>query len=253
MAASLWLEDEAGNADRERAVSVGVLRFDDDAPTLRIAPQDDRDPTRVRVPAADATSGIAGGQVEARREGEEAWRTLPTTVSADGLSATLDDEKLPRGRYELRARVVDRAGNERSSQALSSGAPATRTLPLRVATRLAVGKPTRVRARDAKGKWRTRTVLRVNPSARFGRTIPLRGRLTMPGGNPLADAEVEVWERVKLPSADWRQVSVDHDLEDRTLPVQRAPRTEPDAQVPLPGHLDDPVDVRRRSISASGR
>jgi hypothetical protein len=205
---SLWLEDEAGNADRERAVSVGVLRFDDDAPTLRIAPQDDRDPTRVRVPASDATSGIAGGQVEARRDGEEAWRTLPTTVSAEALSATLDDEKLPRGRYELRARVVDRAGNERSSQALPSGAPATRTLPLRVATRLAVGKPTRVRARDAKGKWLTRTILRVNPSAGFGRTIPLRGRLTMPGGNPLADAQIEVWERVKLPTADWRQVSI---------------------------------------------
>ncbi len=33
-----------------------------------------------------------------------------------GLSATLDDEKLPRGRYELRARAVDRAGNERSTQ-----------------------------------------------------------------------------------------------------------------------------------------
>jgi len=71
-----------------------------------------------------------------------------------------------------------------------------------------VGKPTRIRARNAKGKWRTRTVLRVNPSARFGRTIPLRGRLTMPGGNPLADTQVEVWERVKLPTADWRRVSV---------------------------------------------
>ena len=30
----------------------------------------------------------------------------------------------------------------------------------------------------------------------------------MPGGNPLAGAEVEVWERIKLPAADWRRVSV---------------------------------------------
>ena len=30
----------------------------------------------------------------------------------------------------------------------------------------------------------------------------------MPGGNPLAGADVEVWERVKLASADWRRVSV---------------------------------------------
>jgi hypothetical protein len=32
--------------------------------------------------------------------------------------------------------------------------------------------------------------------------------LTTPGANPLAGADVEVWERVKLPAADWRQVSV---------------------------------------------
>jgi len=30
----------------------------------------------------------------------------------------------------------------------------------------------------------------------------------MPGANPLAYAEVEVWERVKLPSADWRRISL---------------------------------------------
>ena len=51
-------------------------------------------------------------------------------------------------------------------------------------------------------------MLRVNPSTRYGGTIPLSGRLTMPGGNPLAGADVEVWERTKLPSANWRQVSV---------------------------------------------
>ena len=87
----------------------------------------------------------------------------PQTVSADGLSAILDDEKLPRGQYDVRARVVDRAGNERSSQELPSGAPATRPLPFRVATRLA-GKPVRVRAHGTKGKRRYRTVLRVRPS-----------------------------------------------------------------------------------------
>ena len=204
----LWLEDEAGNADRERAVSAGVLRFDDDLPALRISPFSESDPTRVRVRASDATSGIADGQVEARREGENAWRSLPTRLEADGFSATLDDETLPRGRYELRARAVDRAGNERSTQTMADGERATRTLPLRIATRLAVGAPKRIRARDAKGKLRFRTVLRMSPRTRYGRTIPLRGRLTMPGGNPLAGADVEVWERVKLASADWRRVSV---------------------------------------------
>jgi hypothetical protein len=205
---SLWLEDEAGNADRERAVTVNTLRFDDDAPTVRIAPQNDADPTIVRAIASDATSGIADGQIEARREGEDAWRALPTRVDASGLVAALDDGTLPRGRYELRARAVDRAGNERSTQTQTTGEIATRTLPLRVGTRLVVGAPKRVRARNSKGRWRTRTVLRVNPRTRYGRTIALRGRLTMPGANPVADADVEVWERVKLPGADWRRVSL---------------------------------------------
>jgi hypothetical protein len=205
---SLWLGDEAGNSDRERAVTVGTLRFDDDAPTVRLAPQDDDDPTLVRALVSDTTSGIADGQIEARRDGEDAWRTLSTRLDASGLTATLDDGQLPRGRYELRARVVDRAGNERSTQTQTSGDTATRMLPLRVGTRLVVGAPKKIRARNSKGKWRTRTVLRVNPRAHYGRTIALRGRLTMPGANPLADADIEVWERVKVPGADWRRVSV---------------------------------------------
>ena len=203
----LWLEDEAGNADRERAVSAGVLRFDDDVPAVRIAPFSDSDPTRVRVRASDPTSGIADGQVEARREGEDAWRSLPVRMEEGGFSAIIDDETLPRGRYELRARAVDRAGNERSAQTMANGDPATRTLPLRIATRLAVGAPKRIRARDARGRLRYRTVLRTSPRARYGRTIPLTGRLTMPGGNPLAGAEVEVWERIRLAAAGWRRVS----------------------------------------------
>ena len=51
------LEDEASNADRERAVSAGVLRFDDDLPALRISPFSESDPTRVRVRAMVPHSG----------------------------------------------------------------------------------------------------------------------------------------------------------------------------------------------------
>jgi hypothetical protein len=205
---SLWLEDEAGNTDRERAVTVGTLRFDDDAPTVRLTPQNDDDPTLVRAIASDATSGIAGGQIEVRREGEDAWRVLATRVDSQGLAANLDDGQLPKGRYDLRARVTDRAGNERSTDSQANGAAATRTLPLRVMTRMVVGAPKKIRARNSNGKWRTRTVLRMNPRARYGRTIGLRGRLTTPGANPLATADVEVWERLKLSGADWRRVSV---------------------------------------------
>jgi hypothetical protein len=205
---SLWLEDQAGNADRERATPAGVIRFDADPPAVSIAAQRVDDPTLVHAIASDAHSGIESGQIEARRRGEEAWRALPTTLVKGGFSARLDDGSLPKGQYELRARAVDFAGNERSTESQTDGQAATRTLPLRISTRLAVGRPQRVRARGAGGKRKYRTVLRVRSQTRFGGTIPLRGRLTMPGGNPLAGADVEVWENVKLSAAPWRRVGV---------------------------------------------
>jgi hypothetical protein len=205
---SIWLQDDAGNADRERAVLVGTLRVDDTPPEASIAPLVASDPTRVRVLTRDAVSGVAEAAIEARREGEDAWRSLATSRDGDTFSATLDDGVLPRGRYELRARVVDYAGNERTTQQEPNGDPSTRALPLRISTRLAVGRPRRVAARGSNGKRRYRTVLQIRPRTRFGRTVPIQGRLTMPGGNPLADADVEVWERIKVPSAAWRQVSV---------------------------------------------
>jgi hypothetical protein len=131
---------------------------------------------------------------------------LPTVLGPNGFSTIIDDEALPKGQYELLARAKDLAGNERSTQTHDDGTPATRTLPLRLGTRLAVGKPKRVRARRARGKRRYRTVLLVRPSAKYGRTIPLTGRLTTPGANPLPGADIEVWQRVKLPSARWQRV-----------------------------------------------
>ena len=48
----------------------------------------------------------------------------------------------------------------------------------------------------------------VRPTIRYGQTIPIRGRLTMPGGNPVAEGSVEVSERMALPGAQWEPVSV---------------------------------------------
>jgi hypothetical protein len=202
---TIWLEDEAGNTDAERSITIRGLRFDNDAPELVFEAQRSSDPTRVRVFAGDKTSRIGGAWIEARRRGEGAWRSLETTIDGKGFSATLDDERLPKGRYELRARARDLAGNERTIDEDSDGRPATRDLPLRLGTSLAVGRPTRVRARGTNGKRRYRTKLVAKPRARFGRTIPLSGRLTMPGANPLAGAAIEVWERVKLPNAQWKR------------------------------------------------
>lgn len=203
---ALWLQDKAGNADSERSMKIGGLRFDEAPPELAFMKAAASDPTRVRVAATDGTSGIAEAWIEAKRQGEDSWRSLPTVLEGGGFSAILDDETMPKGKYELRARAKDLAGNERTTLNEADGNPASRTLPLRLGTRLAVGKPKRVRAKGARGKRRYRTVLVVRPRARYGRTIPLTGRLTTPGANPLTGADVEVWERVKLPSAQWRRV-----------------------------------------------
>nr|MBA2634277.1 hypothetical protein [Chloroflexota bacterium] len=190
----LWLEDEAGNADPERSVAISGLRFDDAPPALAFAEAEASDPTQIRVRATDRTSGIAEAWIEARRRRETSWRSLPTVLGTTGFSTIIDDETMPKGEYELRARAKDLAGNERTTQTQDDGSPATRTLPLRIGTRLAVGRPKRVRARGARGKRRYRTILLVRPKARYGRTIPLSGRLTTPGANPLVGAAVEVWE-----------------------------------------------------------
>jgi hypothetical protein len=204
----LWLEDAAGNTDPQSAAVVSGFGLDESPPELAIAKPDDEDPARVRVVASDAVSGIAAGQVEAKRRGENAWRALPTVLDARGFSAVMNDETLPAGIYEVRARAVDKAGNERSTMQQVGGGEALRKLPLRIRTRLVVGRPTRVRARDSHGRTRYRTVLVVKPRANFGNTIPLSGRLTTPGGNPLAGAVVEVSQRVKLRSAPWKRIAM---------------------------------------------
>ncbi len=70
-------------------------------------------------------------------------------------------------------------------------------LPARVVTTLRSGKLVR------RGKHsHIARVVRADVRQR----IALAGRLTTPGGNPLADVPVEVLERVSLPETPWRQV-----------------------------------------------
>jgi hypothetical protein len=107
----------------------------------------------------------------------------------------------------VRARAVDHAGNERTTDRRADGEPLALTLPLRITTRLVAGRPKRVRARGSRGARRYRIVLVDRPQSRYGRTIPLRGRLTTPGANPLAGREIEVFELATIPGATWRRIA----------------------------------------------
>lgn len=197
-----WLRDAAGNTDSRTARSVS-LRYDPTAPDVSILAEDPSDPQRLDVAALDALSGLTRVDVEVRRDSDDAWRSLPVEASAGGFIARIDDAALPRGHYLLRARAIDAAGNERTTE-LRGGAPATLDLPLRLATRFSLAG-----IRTVKGKHgRRRTVRRRTPTAAFGAPVPVRGRLTLPGGNPLGAVDVEVFEQTALPGAGWRRIGL---------------------------------------------
>jgi hypothetical protein len=100
----------------------------------------------------------------------------------------------------VRARARDHAGNERSTETT----PMSITLPVRLETELAVGRSKMVRAGV---RNRRRRVLIRKPRARYGRPIKLTGRLMSPGGNPLVERDVEIFERLKLPGTAWRPIA----------------------------------------------
>ncbi len=131
---------------------------------------------------------------------------MPTTLTRSGFSAAIQDEALADGTYDVRVRAVDAAGNERSASTRADGSAAQLTLPVRIKTTLEVGRRKRIRLRRSRNGLRHRTVLVGRPRADQGRVTRLHGRLTMPGGNPLPGAVVEVSERIDLPGQDYRPV-----------------------------------------------
>ncbi len=188
------LVDSAGNGAGDDAHWSGPvrLRHDPDPPSLRIEAQDAADPIGVSVRASDAVSGVASGEIEVRRAGSNTWAELPTRVDAGHLRAELDDERLPDGRYELRARARDHAGNE-----AATGANASRTLPVRIATRLHAGVP---KIKRVKGRGKRRKVRRVvrllkTKRVRYGKRFQIRGSLATRDGQPLEDTAVTVFGR----------------------------------------------------------
>lgn len=195
------LADEAGNNDPATAAVVRGLKFDPDPPNLTLLKPDRKDPARLRVRASDATSGIARGIVERRKKGSKKWRPMRTEATAYGFSAFMDDTRLS-GTYDLRARAIDQAGNERGTDRFEDGKPASLRAPMRRRTRMVVGKVRRVRRGG-----RRRTVYNTRPRVRFGRSVRLRGRLTRPRRGPIRRARIEVSEKVDLPKARWRRVA----------------------------------------------
>lgn len=205
----LTLQDAAGNTDSGRSATLEPLRLDSQPPSGGFVAFDPRDPTRVRLETSDALSGVARVEIEARRDGERSWQSLAVGAHGDGVhSALLDDSTMHDGIYDIRARVYDNAGNERTITTLRGGQALRLTLPVRALSALQVGEPSRVRVKSSRGgRPRYKRVLAERPSARYGASVSLEGKLTDVAGNPRADQPVEVFERVQSPGRDWRYLA----------------------------------------------
>jgi hypothetical protein len=202
----LWLVDAAGNADPDAATVIGGLGYDPTPPEVAgFAEQDPNDPTRVSVRASEDASPLAGGAIEIQRRGARVWRPLSTELGGSGISALVDDERLRKGRYRLRATVTNAAGLQQGTERGTDGQPKTLRLPIRLASRLKAGRRAgRICSRRG-AKRRCRWRLRRTVPVALGRRITLRGRLTV-HGKPVKRQPLEVWQRASVTGATWQLI-----------------------------------------------
>ncbi len=198
--------DAAGNGSVEKEVG---FKIDGTAPVGAFRALDPGDPRALRVDVKDATSGIADGAIEYRREGAGGFRRLATTRTGGVLTARLDDQGLAAGRYEVRAVVTDVAGNEAVIDHWADGSRTTLAMPLRLAASMSVAgtvkgkgcaKATKKRRGSRRGRKRA-----ARPKCRpkkakpvtklglgYGKRAPSSGRLVTAQGAPIANAPIVV-------------------------------------------------------------
>lgn len=195
--------DAAGNASVQKEAS---FKIDGTPPVGSFRALNPADPRQLKVDVTDATSGLADGRIEFRREGERGFRWLATTRAGGTLSARLDDEGLAAGRYELRAVATDVAGNEAVIDSWADGSTATVGMPLRLDANITVAaNPVAkrcVRAAKRRGRKprRKRAVTpkcrRAKPSKALvvghGKRGRSTGRLVTGQGAPIANASIIV-------------------------------------------------------------
>jgi hypothetical protein len=198
--------DAAGNGSVQKEVA---FKIDGTAPVGSFRALDGADPRQLRVDVADATSGVADGRIEYQREGGGGFQRLATARQGGVLLARLDDERLPAGRYELRAVVTDVAGNEVVIDDWANGAAATLEMPLRSEAKVSVarepatlkrcvrtskkGHGKRKRSRPlARPKCGGKALPKASLGLGHGKAAHSTGSVTTRAGAPLVDAPVIV-------------------------------------------------------------
>jgi hypothetical protein len=198
----IWREDAATNQEPANAsVPVGLF-YDPEPPQLGFEPSPSFDPTLIAALVTDEVSGLADGQIELSREGSGSWQALATEEHNRRLVARIDDASLPPGNYLLRATARDQAGNLNSTDKRLDGAPMAIRLPVRIPTELRAGvlssKAVRKVVRRGGRRRKVRRRLQVmKPLTRvaFGHRVRTGGVLENADGQPIANAEVQVFSR----------------------------------------------------------
>lgn len=181
----LWRRDQAGNQSPDSASVPVRLRHDPNPPQVALERPLPADPARLAAQVTDPISGLAGGEIELRREGESTWRVVPTRKEGGRLVADVDDATLPPGLYAIRARASDLAGNVGFGERRTDGFPAVIALPARSRTMLRAGI-----LRRKGGRARLLGTARV----RQGRRVVIAGRLRGAGGGQLQGAPLRLTE-----------------------------------------------------------
>lgn len=189
--ARVWLIDAAGNQREDLAAGV-TLRFDDVAPTAYFMETQGGRPELLRVPVADAHSGVAGGTISIRPVAGGEWRDLPTELGGTGderrLTTRVPSEELGAKEWIARAVVRDAAGNETVTSRRGNGSEVRLSTPL---------KTTSLLTARLVGPRTAGTAVRIG----YGKRARVTGRLTA-GGQGLSGQPLRVTE---LPRAGSRQ------------------------------------------------
>lgn len=178
--------DVAGNESAEREVA---FRIDRTAPVGAFRAADVRDPRALVADVSDETSGVDRGWIEFRRRGGGEFRRLESALRAGVLTARMPDESLASGEYDVRAVVLDVAGNRAVVDKRAGGRPMTLALPLRARATFEAGVARVPRGRCGRRARETGGACKVKPrrtvTVGHGQALAVEGVLRQ-GGLPLA-------------------------------------------------------------------
>lgn len=178
---TVWLIDAAGNTSESNSASA-TLRLDDVPPSgYLIEPEAER-PEVIRAAVSDGHSGVAAGRISVRKIGGGEWIDLPTQAGVTGeVWARFPSDELEAGRYSVRLRVTDVAGNEFETDRRGNGSPMELKAPLTTDVRL----DSRLRSGSSHG---------LSLEVGFDARTELVGHLADETGRPLAGQRLAVSE-----------------------------------------------------------